>query len=221
MPAHFVHHLFAGEAGQHGLRLDQTGGDGVDANVVASQIERHRPCESFDGAFAGAVDGSCGHGQPRQDGADVDDASPAALGHFPGHELAQVVDPAHVDVPDPVEFLDGHIQEVRPAEPGGIVDQHCHRPCSLRSLGQLAAVLHVADVRLHKGAGAARRHDRCQRLLGLGHTAVVVHDHVGALAGKSDGRCLADALRRAGDDHNLVCETPVHGLCLTRIRDQA
>jgi hypothetical protein len=208
----------AGDLGQEGVQ-GQARGHGVDADVMAGDVEGGAAGEGHHAGLGRGVVGLAGLGPPAQDRGVVDHRAAVALGdHLAqrGPGAAERAGQRHVE--DLPPLLVGQVEDRGGAAQAGVVDQHVDaaevrggggdQRFDLRFVGDVAGVgPDLAAV----GPG--------QFLAGGGQAGLVLvaDHHLGAFVQAAAGGGAADAgAGRGGDDHDLAVEQlmAVHGLCL-------
>src|SRR5665647_3344649 len=178
-------------------RGDRPRSDVVDGDPVRRQLLAHRAREHAQAALGGRVGGVVQKGHVLVDGGDVDDATARpALHHVAGGRLRGKERPFQVHAEDEVVVLLAHVEERLADLDAGVVHQDVEVAEGLDGGGHEAL-----GFRGH-GAGAVA-------------AVVIVHGHVGALAGKAQSDGLPDAARAprhqgflAVESHRLVLPAP-------------
>ena len=185
------------------LRLDEAGGDGVDADAVGRKLLGKRRRERIDRALRRAVDALAGNGQHGADGGDVDDHAGLLLEHLERRLLRAVEIALDVDVKAAGQGILREHHEIAVIHDARVV----HEDIEAAHFAHDGAE-HILNLRQLCRVGAdgqaahAERLDlRDDRLRG-GLVGDIVHRDIIAAFGKRQRAGSADAARRAGHKCN-------------------
>lgn len=188
------------------VRLDATGGDGVDGHALLAAVDGEGAGEALDGRLGAGVEGVVG---------DAADAGGDGRGHDEAAALSAVLErvlgdkelAAAVEVEDLVEELRGDVDLGAPDLHTGVGDDKVDVAKVLQGLlEQLGDGLGLADVGLDRYTLGAQLAELSNHLLGgLGRAAIVDH-HVRASLAQLQSNTLADATACTCDQGYLADE---------------
>ncbi|KAF4530878.1 hypothetical protein B566_EDAN018918 [Ephemera danica] len=205
--AHVVQHLLGN--GVQDRRFYKTRRHGIDANALGPELAAPGLGEADDAELAGGVIRLAEVAVDADHAAGVQDDAAALQHQGVDHGLGAVEHAAQVDVDHRIELRQRHLLQPRVAGDAGVVHQHVDAAEALLDCGHhgidRGAVGDVDDIALglHTQAAALRHH-------GINGGGIhVAHRHVRTFGGELDGGGRANALRRAGDDGDLLLELDV------------
>jgi len=216
---HVLEHLGAhvfGDGGGHG-GVDDTGGDGVDADLAAGGFAAEDAHHGLNSGFSGGIIGLAKEALDRSDTPEADDGTMVAE-DFEG-VFAAVEDAVEVDGGDGIPFIKTHFGDGAVLDDGGVVDQNIEAAAFALDFGH-----HGLDfLRLRDISGDDVSTVRAELIQvirnGLGIDSGVeesgmIQYNGGTRLVKSAGYLSADALRGAGDEGNFAGEVDGnHGEC--------